>query len=521
MEYTQTKQASRVLRVQLPVCDRTVTSEISGEISLPDYQPEIKRLLRVSAGVQPPTRYVGGGSMEFSGTVDYCIYYTGNDGQMYCFPTSQDYTVRLPLEAGADFDLSDALLCYATCEAQSLISRVSGPRRMSIKCRLLTHVKASGCCVIEEKRQVEGNPREERLLGEAHSTVSSYTLCEPFSVSDEIIPDRDDSDGESELRIISGDAQLLLNEAVCASGVVRCQGDLMLKVLLSREGKDALPVTVWRRIGVEHDVPMEGVTPGAQAMARGFCTELSLGVEDGRILCEASLSLEVCARRDETFTYTADLYAIGRESECEWRTYRLPRSIRCLNSNLTQSESLSLGELGLSPDARIADVQGNAQIDELRAEKGRFILSGKCRYSLILLNEGELCAKELELPWRYTLDGAPDEITPLLWEGQACVVKAGARTDAQRLAVDAELALNLCISCERELRTVSAFTVGAPISRAAGEMTLCYPAPDDTLWSVGKRYHAALDGLCERNRLPAAPRADDADSLGECGVIVI
>ncbi|MBR0443324.1 MAG: hypothetical protein IIX15_03200, partial [Clostridia bacterium] len=56
--YSQGKNETRVMRLQLPICDRMVITEVSGEVSLPDYQPEIKRLLRVSATVQPPTRYV-------------------------------------------------------------------------------------------------------------------------------------------------------------------------------------------------------------------------------------------------------------------------------------------------------------------------------------------------------------------------------------------------------------------------------------------------------------------------------
>ena len=128
-QYNQTSKQMRVMRMQLPICDRTVTSEVSSDISLPVFQPDINRLMRVSATVQLPSRYIGGGSMEVSGTVDYCILYTGNDGQIYCFPTSADYAFRVPLEAGADFDLSDALVAYAYSEPESIVSRVGGPRR--------------------------------------------------------------------------------------------------------------------------------------------------------------------------------------------------------------------------------------------------------------------------------------------------------------------------------------------------------------------------------------------------------
>ena len=100
------------LRYQTELCDRPRTTEIPHEISLPDYQPEIKRLLRVSATAQPPSRYLGGGSAEFSGAVDFNILYAAADGSIYCFPTSADYSFRVPMEADTSFDLSDALCCY-------------------------------------------------------------------------------------------------------------------------------------------------------------------------------------------------------------------------------------------------------------------------------------------------------------------------------------------------------------------------------------------------------------------------
>ena len=53
--------------VQVPMCDKSVIGEISGDFTLPDYQPEIKRLLRVTANILPATRYVGDRCAELSG----------------------------------------------------------------------------------------------------------------------------------------------------------------------------------------------------------------------------------------------------------------------------------------------------------------------------------------------------------------------------------------------------------------------------------------------------------------------
>ena len=517
MDELYTKQTARAQRLQLPICDRTVTTEVTGEISLPVYQPEIKRLLRVSATVGVPSHYVGGGSMEFTGTVDYCVYYMGNDGQMVCYPTSTDYAVRLPLEADASFDLGDAPVCYIESHPEVIVSRVGGPRRMTVKCRLVSRVKAYASCVLEERRLGEESRREERLICEDKATVTAYGVSAPVTVRDEVLLE----DGATEdVRIISGDAVPLITEAVCATGQVMCRGEVVVKLLLDREGAGEPPTAIWRKLPLDAAVPLEGAVAGGEAVVSGCCTELSMSVEDGRILCEVELVLEARARREETVSYSSDVYEIGRQSEIKTTVYRLPHLLRCVNANFTQSESRSLGELGLS-SMDVIDVGGMAVIERVEVERGRYVVMGKCRYTLLLSDgEGEMAVRELELPVRYVLDGAAQgEIVS--YEGQLQLLSSRARMDAERLSVDAELGIWLCLEGEREMCAVSEVTVGEALPQTRGELVLCYPAPDDTLWSVGKRYAAALDDLHAVNHLPTAPRADAPTSLGDVRVLVV
>ena len=55
------------------LCDRRVVTELSSDFSLPDYQPEIKRLLSVRATASPADkirRYGGGGGLGNGGLFD-------------------------------------------------------------------------------------------------------------------------------------------------------------------------------------------------------------------------------------------------------------------------------------------------------------------------------------------------------------------------------------------------------------------------------------------------------------------
>ena len=72
--------------IKMSVCDKRINKEISGDFTLPDYQPEIKRLLRIGAEVLTPECSFGINDCEISGNIDYYVIYLGADNQMYCAP---------------------------------------------------------------------------------------------------------------------------------------------------------------------------------------------------------------------------------------------------------------------------------------------------------------------------------------------------------------------------------------------------------------------------------------------------
>lgn len=522
--YTRTKEKEEgrgTLRLQLPLFDRTITSEVTGDFSLPDYQPEIKRLLRVSATLQPPTHYIGGGSVEFSGVVDFCMLYAAPDGQLYCFPASSEYSFRLPLEAGVAFDLGDAPVCYAMCEAESTSGRVGGPRRMSVRCRIRARVRAHGTYLVEERLrgQLPAGCSEERLVREVDYPAYTHGVGRPVALHDEISVGSEL--GAGEWRIVCADAQVLVEESTCANGRVTARGEAVLKLLMQCDGADTLPVTVWRKLPFEGDIPVEGLTPAGEALVGGSCTELNLSMEDDRVVCDAEVVLNARATTPKTLAYTCDWYATGCESSCSTTALTLPRTERILHTALTQSEARTLEEVGIAPDARVAEVAGVAVADELLVERGRYVLTGKCRYTLILcLPDGEMTAKEIELPWRYVADGAAGTERPM-YEASADLISARVRMDGERIGIDGEIGLDARVWSEQGVEVVSAMQAGDAVADAAGEKILCYPAREDTLWSVGKRYHRAIEDLVAQNKLNDEWRADDKRSLAEVRVIAI
>ena len=129
----------------MPICDKSINTEISNDYTLPDYLPEIRRILRVGVSPMPPAKYISGNSAEFNGGVDYDLLYVGSDGAIHSAPLNAEYAFSVPLEISSDFDLNEGVLSLCKLSECGVTSRVSSPRRLNIKCRLCANIKVELC----------------------------------------------------------------------------------------------------------------------------------------------------------------------------------------------------------------------------------------------------------------------------------------------------------------------------------------------------------------------------------------
>ncbi len=506
-------------RIQDLLCDRQNVTELSGDFSLPDYQPEIKRLLRVRATVSPPDKYIGAGNADFSGMIDYCILYAGNDGSLYCVTQSEEYQFSTPVEMTSDLDMGEGLVCDVQTIPDMVVGRVAAPRKLSVKCRLRSRVRLYGTRLPEESISGADPDTVERLCGNAESARIFVGQGEPLQLGDEIICESSDDD----LRVICAEGQVFVTEAVAGSGCVNCRGEVALKLLCCHEGSnDVMPKTFLRRIPFNQAVPTDGAEVNCDACAHGVCSDISVTVEDGRILCDLSVKLGARAQRNEYFSYTRDVYSTASECESRYLSRTLPVAGKCLNGNFSLNTTLALEEAGIRPGYDVVDISGIPTVTSLESEKGKSILVGKCRCHVILSGEDELSAQEFEIPFRYETEGMLADDQKLSdYDATVDVISCRARMDGERIGVDAELSVSLAARSECEIKMLTDARFGDAISRSKAVYTICYPSREDTLWSVAKRYHCPVADVFERNGLSGAPSADSPESLSGVSYLLV
>lgn len=487
MEKYNSTDSQRQL-IKMSVCDKRVNKEISADFTLPDYQPEIKRLLRIGTEVLLPECSFGINDCEISGNIDYYVIYLGADNQMYCAPLSSEYRMTLPLDDGMglfyDGDVS------VVCEFVS--GRVTAKRKISIRSKLCANASIFNNVALENEFAIGADPSyTERLEGEVNAGIIGRGVSEAIRVSDELIPDT----RNGEIRVICAEGKVCIAEVSAQNAEVICKGDVYLKLLMCAESGD-MPYTVTRKMPFSAEVPVPASVTSASASAIGKVNELSVTVEDGRIAIDMGIAVKATVCYNKPISYTKDMYSTLCYTECDYFSPDVLVAKGGFNTNLSFGETRSLEELNISPDLSLVDISADAAFESTELSDGKAKLSGKIKYMLLLCRDGEYTPTELEFPFVYTTD-IKDGTTKVVCECTA--VNSRGRIDGERIAVDSEIYINGSTYGEEKINALSALHFGELVNADNGSIVVCYPSRTDSLWSVGKRYHTTAKKLISDN----------------------
>lgn len=488
---------------QMPVCDRSGESEVVSELSLPDYQPEIRRLLDTRASVLSEGEFLSGTGAEMRSELVFKILYLGSDGELYSATLTDDRITSVPFEftagsAGAG-DLTVLHLC--TCEGVS--ARVLGPRRLSIRTRISEHTLALSPAFYtptvsggesRESNTLQNRTRKVQIshLDRVRSDVQTLT---------EHIPTDTDADST---RIIGTQAEPLVSECSAVGGKIGVRGEIMLRILYCNDGESEHPITSSRRlpfaISVDRDCPA-GAEPAASVSIRDIRVSTA---EDG-ISAEVDIDACLLAENSVESTYICDAYSTERHSEVGMRSVHVSLPVLCANGNLTQNEARPLADIGMPQDAIIIDVSTHATVENAERVGGRLTLEGECVYRIIYRDGDEHAVCELNLPYRYSCDcenaGGTGDVGDLRLLAEVHPTSPRVRSDGERVIADCELAFFILAQESAEIELADSITLGEKREHTAGETVLYYPTQGEGLWDIAKRYGVDVNELAEKNSI--------------------
>ena len=486
---------------QMLICDKHSSVELNSDFTLPDYQPEIRRLLSSRAIILPQSEFLGNGNAEIQGEISFKITYLAADGGLYCATLSDKYGFSSTLDFNAHSLGNDEVTLIPSCKVESLSARVLGPRKLNVKtkldCRVLgfsPSLYSPNLIGAHNKSTIENRIFETTCVNIKRGESKSLILNEFISF---------DSPSEN-IRIIDCNSNAIFNECVASNDKISIKGDVVLKILYCNEAESSHPLIVTKKIPFSCEMLAVGVNSFFECAAHGVCFDERFDFSENGISVELMLSLSATAQRNEPVKYVADAYSTEKVCENTNTTLSTLNSIRCCSCNLTQNDVFSLEDAKLSRDAKIIDICGKSNLNEFMHENGKFIFKGTNDYQILYTVDGEYSSTTVSAPVKYSLDARiPLDLNKeFKWQVESNASNVRARHDGDRLFIDCELNMNFVLDCENKIEVLDEMMFGEYLKKPCGDILLCYPDKDATVWSVAKHYGEPQKSIRVKNSIP-------------------
>ncbi len=480
--------AARPKRIQTVVCDKTFTTEISEDFTLPDYQPDIRRLLRITPSVSLPSRYVNHSLAEFSGNVGWSVLYVGGDGSI------AEAKLASPYEAAADFETSDEVNAdsFATDEvsAEGVVGRVTAPRKLTIRARLKHHIRVCGEKDTETDISGAVSPESVKRL------TKTIPVNQAIGGIDDSIELEDRFQLPDSCRVISSQADVTATDCETdeSAGII-CRGNVCLKLMYINE--DKLPTVLEHRVPFTANVICSIEGDGWSCRAHGELIDLSVDTEENEAVCRMRVAVAAETQKNLPAQFTTDIFSTESTCEKELNKLTLPCSLLCTCQGFSHDGSAVID--GLPEGAQIINSDCSAEAESITLEKGHYILNGKCRYNTLFGADGEYSVRETELPFRCELDSGDEQ--PTDFSAIISVVSCRVRPEGENYAFSADFNASVRICGETEIEAVSSAVFNGALAARNAAFTVTYTSPNDSLWDIAKRYGADPAALAEANGL--------------------
>lgn len=494
-----------------------VSREVVSELSLPDYLPDVSRLLRTCASVGAENSYIDGGNIMYDGEIDLMIIYATSDGRIKSVPLLSEFDGAIELgDIGGDIETE------LSVEIESVVCRLQNPRRLTVKTKI--------CVGADVYENICATPRLSGKLSAEDETkiqrkyVNTATVSR-IHVSDENVPISEDIEIDQSApaidEIISVNLSPYIYEVRPKDGKISYRGDITAEIIYlarSEEGDAPRYVSFRKLIPIMGEVGAEGVTDMCQGV--GFATvgapefrpQTNAFGENRTVEIDLSYTAHLFALCNANVSAVLDMYSVDYQSQNDMAKVENMSLYRASSFNFTADGVSSIDDKDF--DSVVAQT-ANAAVEKTERNGTKMSFFGTVDVSVILSNgAGAYIGRSFAFPFKAETECGKAR-GDIECTASASVIGVSAFVSGGELHGEAEIGISF-IACEKtEMDIVEKCTIikDRPQKHAgASSMVICYPADGDDVWSISKRYSLSPDELRAANMITG----DDV-----CGKVII
>ena len=491
-------------------------TESAGDYLLPDYNTDVRRVLLTKATANDTGCFVNGDALDVTGAVHYEIVYIDSEGELTSCRFSTDFDTSVKCT-------EDSVGCEAHTRVCGYSVRLVGPRRFSVKAQLATdyNVTQKAKMTVEGSTFTIGEP--ETRTENASVAFRSYAMPTEKSYSEPFC----DMEG-----VIADDVVLLFSEvnpelfASLGDGVIEVSGTLHVCCLV--KVGDEVPRAVSADIAVNEELAFEGASGAvgcsAQARVNALCINTVPNDEGVSLVADFAVEYSASAVLCSELPIILDCYLTDREVENTYGKFDYNEYLGAAKINESLTLTPTFSEVGAEALREILLTDAYIRVDDVIPSDNCAKMNGIIRFSGVAcqINEdGELSYTGIKHDAPFTINvnytcHLPAE-TRFVFNGG--VTSVCALTTAEGVELNARIFGTLDAIGQRQItRLLASSADGEPIEKACSVISVYYPAEGETLFDVGRKFHARPIDIAADNSLTEEVFSSEASDLGTLGV---
>ena len=489
------------------VFDSAIEQPIECDVILPDYCPDIQKILKCLASVKYTSNQASGDKLTLEGFVTLTVYYLSDQNNLRCSEHKVPFSKSSDLKAGA---VGENPLLLVNTAIDYLNCRAINQRRIDIRGAFTIGVRILSCRGEEVAVSAEGAGIQlKKQMTDATQVVGEANR--QFTVREEL----EAGYGKPPVAaIIRSAVRASVTDYKVIANKVIVKGELAIHLLYSGEEEDAgLEMTEYS-LPISQIVDMEGVQEDCICGVRFEVINWDIQPkqdDEGEwslIAAEVTVSATVRAHRGESVAYLTDAYSTAYE------TANTQKSISLLRLSGLISDKAPVKDVAELPEniEKIIDVWGEVTQFSNRIQDGEAVTTGKLLFGMFAIGQegtpvyyektGDFVLKhKMAEPVSNPLfdcfcmaDGVSYTITADNQVEIRCDVMAeGYLYDVVKKQVLADILVDASRQKKRD-------------SKAA--LTIYYADKGESIWEIAQRYNTSVTAVMEENDLAVEELAE-------------
>lgn len=488
--------------------EATLEESVQAELSLPEYMPEILRIVKSSAQVLITGVGCVGERLTVDGICELKMLYTSADGAVYVYSQQcsfSRYCENAELSSADDIKVKP-VVNFVNCRATS-------QKRAEIKASLRLFITAfSG--KKESVISFDGNGAIEEKCLPVSAASLGCKRSKSFSMS-ETLPVEEGSAAF----IVSTFAAAEATDIKKIGNKIMIRGDAVAEIaFVPTENKKTVE-------HIRHTLPinqilefdgMEDRFTGNVVLSVAACDITLKSDSDGvgrAFDIALSINAEITMWEQKELFVVTDAYSVKGAVELSKESLSFYCNANEVRDRYTLKASVDASKTGVTS---VLDATAECGEPSFSVEENELVAAGTVKASFLLRDSaGELAAFEKMFDYKYTHSLSGEYVNPRFFAAVTlcsfdCFVKS-----SEELQIAAELKINCTLVDELAVEGVSEITVTQDEEKTEGSaITVYFPQKEELLWDIARKYNTTVSLICAENEL-------DGETTAEKSVIFI